>query len=356
MIVRDEEIPTADGLSSAWLNKIWPGGDCVSLSVQPVGTGQLAETYRLTPDSGGGDGRADLPVSMVCKIASSDASSREIAASWNLYGREVNFYRQVAPRTKIDTPHIHASGLDDNGGFFLLMEDFPDARAGNQLAGTSLEDASGAMRAAAKLHAAFWGGDEEQELGWLETGRIAQPFYPAEVFCGIWPQYRDRYADMLTDRHRAFGDRFSELYEAYSRPLDRPRTVVHNDFRPDNMLFTPDRLVTIDWQSVAWGFNAVDVAYLIGGALDPEQRREWEARLLETYLGELTELGVTGYGMAELEEDYRHFTFAGIVVAVCAAMLVKRTERGDKLFLGMLDRHMHHVEDVGGLDHLQSRG
>ncbi len=51
------------------------------------------------------------------------------------------------------------------------------------------------------------------------------------------------------------------------------------------------------------------------------------------------------YPADAFEADYRHFTFAGITVAVGAAMLVQRTERGDRLFLTMLDRHVRHVLD-----------
>ncbi len=37
------------------------------------------------------------PASLVCKIASADDASRQIANSWSLYEREVRFYRELAP-------------------------------------------------------------------------------------------------------------------------------------------------------------------------------------------------------------------------------------------------------------------
>ena len=64
---------------------------------------------------------------------------------------------------------------------------------------------------------------------------------------------------------------------------------------------------------------------------------------------------VAGYARQDLAQDYRHFTFAGIVVSVCAAMLVKRTERGDRMFLTMLDRHVRHVRDCNGVELLRER-
>lgn len=351
--VHDDKIPTRDSLGLAWLRQVAPQFDPQSVEVSPIGTGQLAETYRLALD--GGAMRDGGPRSVVCKIASSDPSSREIAGSWSLYQREVRFYRELAPTALVDVPGVYATGLADDGTFFILMEDVQGAKPGNQLAGMTVEDARRAVLEAARLHASFWGRGEEPAFAWLETGRIAQAFYPAEVFRQMWPGFRERYADLLAPEHVATCDDFAEFYDGYSAPLDRPRCVVHNDFRADNMLFAPERLAVLDWQSVALGFNAVDVAYVIGGGFDPEQRRAVEAGLLDTYHDELLARGVAGYARQDLAQDYRHFTFAGIVVSVCAAMLVKRTERGDRMFLTMLDRHVRHVRDCNGVELLRER-
>lgn len=323
------------------------------MEVAPVGTGQLADTYRLTLNwQHLQDGR---PTSLVCKLASSDAASREISAHWKLYEREVRFYRELAPQARIDTPHVHATGLAEDGTFFLLMEDLKDATSGNQLAGLQPGQAPAAIREAARLHASFWARGEEPALSWLETGRIAQAFYSATVFRSAWRDFRDRYRGMVPDDQLALCDAFSELYDAYEQPLSSPRCVVHNDFRPDNMMFGKQRLTVLDWQSVALGFNALDVAYLIGGGFGPDERRACEQDLLDLYHATLVAEGVTDYARAQLDEDYRHFCFAGIVVSVCAAMLVKRTDRGDRMFLTMLDRHVRHALDCDGIGLLRAR-
>jgi aminoglycoside phosphotransferase (APT) family kinase protein len=210
------------------------------------------------------------------------------------------------------------------------------------------------MRQAARLHAAFWNCGEDPQFAWLDTGRMAQPFYDASVLRGAWPTFRDRYGDVLTTDMIRVCDKLTERYEAYMAPLKRPRCVTHNDYRPDNMLFAPDGGVTVvDWQSAALGFNAVDPAYMIGGAFSPSARREAEAKLLDSYFRELAVQGVEGYTRADLEADYRHFSFAGINVAVGAAIMVKRTERGDRMFLTMLERHVAHVIDTGALSILE---
>ena len=47
--------------------------------------------------------------------------------------------------------------------------------------------------------------------------------------------------------------------------------------------------------------------------------------------------------------EYRRFTFSGIVTAVVASMIVKRTDRGDQMFCAMTDRHAAHALDLDSL-------
>jgi aminoglycoside phosphotransferase (APT) family kinase protein len=261
----------------------------------------------------------------------------------------VRFYDELASRAAIRTPEYFGARMDEEGSFVLLLEDLAPAAPGDQFHGLDARQMDEALVQLAKLHGAFWNADADPALSWLDAGDIAQPFYQPEVFRAAWPAYRDRYGAQLEAHHLRVCDALAEGYENYAAPLASPRCVTHNDYRPDNMLLGPDRLTVVDWQSVALGWNAVDVAYLIGGAYQPEERRKVEADLLHCYHDALLARGVEGYDAAQLREDYRRFTFAGINVAVGAAMLVKRTERGDRLFLTMLDRFVCHVLDQDAL-------
>lgn len=341
-------------VSADWVQKMLARSnhtvDVLDVAVEPVGTGQLGDTVRITLTYGERKG----PGTIIGKFAATSEASRQIARNWKLYEREVGFYRRLAEKARVATAACYASVLDE-GNFVLLLEDCAPARPGDQIAGIAVPAAYAAIREAARLHSAFWDCGNDPSFAWLETGPLAQPFYDASILQSAWPQFRDRYADVLTEDMKLVCDAFAERYDAYSRPLDRPRCITHNDFRPDNMLFWPDGQIRIvDWQSAALGHNAVDVSYLIGGAFSPEDRREVEQGLLDTYHEELTSQGVA-YSRADLREDYRHFTFAGINVAVGAAMMVGRTERGDRMFLTMLARHVAHVLDTGALSILDER-
>lgn len=349
-------IPRPADIDPAWLQRMLAEAghafDVTGLSVESVGTGQLGDTVRITVEYGAQAG----PRTLIGKFAATSADSRATAGYFRLYEREVEFYRQLASTARISTAPCFGAALDADGNFALLLADCAPARVGDQIAGIAPDLAHRAMREAARLHAAFWNCGDDPAFAWFDSGPLAQPFYAPEVLRAQWPAFRDRYADRLTADMVRVCDRFAERFEAYSRLLDRPRCVTHNDYRPDNMLFGDDgRIIVVDWQTAALGHNAGDVAYLIGGAFAPADRREIEEDLLGSYHRELVEQGVSGYSPADLAEDYRHFTFAGINVAVCAAMLVNRTERGDRLFLTMLDRHVTHVLDAGAMAILDER-
>jgi len=51
----------------------------------------------------------------------------------------------------------------------------------------------------------------------------------------------------------------------------------------------------------------------------------------------------------ECYRDYVRATFAGLIMAVGASMLVERTERGDKMFMAMAERHAQHALDLDAI-------
>ena len=102
----------------------------------------------------------------------------------------------------------------------------------------------------------------------------------------------------------------------------------------------------VDWQTLAWGPGSTDVAYFIGGCLSAEDRRAHEPDLLAGYHDALCRRGVQDYSLEQLRADARRDTFAGILMAIVASMVVQRTERGDLMFLASASRHAQHALDV----------
>ena len=104
--------------------------------------------------------------------------------------------------------------------------------------------------------------------------------------------------------------------------------------------------MVVDWQTVAWAGASIDVAYFIGGCLSAEDRRAHEAELLAHYHDALCRRGVRDYSLEQLRADTRRDTFAGVLMAIVASMVVQRTERGDLMFLTSTTRHAQHALDV----------
>jgi hypothetical protein len=69
----------------------WLGRRVSVESTEPVGTGQVAASYRLRLSDG---------TSVVAKCPSPDATSRQSAALQRLYFREISFYRELAPSAR----------------------------------------------------------------------------------------------------------------------------------------------------------------------------------------------------------------------------------------------------------------
>lgn len=105
----------------------------------------------------------------------------------------------------------------------------------------------------------------------------------------------------------------------------------------------------VDWQSIGWGCGALDVAYLLGGALPRDLRRAQEDTLLAFYLDQLAQNGVTGYGFEALKRDYARHSFQLFLTAFFAAMIVEQTARGDAMFLTMLRGAASQIIDLDAL-------
>ena len=109
------------------------------------------------------------------------------------------------------------------------------------------------------------------------------------------------------------------------------------------------RVVVVDWQTVGLGPGVTDLSYLLGASLRPDTRRRHERALVERYVD-----GLKGHGVGErvddVWEDYRRYAFGGLIMAVVASTLVRRTDRGDEMFITMADRHAQQALDLGSLD------
>ncbi len=80
------------------------------------------------------------------------------------------------------------------------------------------------------------------------------------------------------------------------------------------------------------------MSYFLGTSLLPELRATDERDLLKEYHRTLQAGGVREYPFEQCWDDYRRFAFAGFLMGVISSMIVGRTDRGDEMFMCMVNR------------------
>jgi hypothetical protein len=345
---------TTEALTPAWLTEalgragLLQRTKVAAVTVAPVGTGQMCDSARLHLTY---DGPSPGPTTLIAKLPATDPTSRATAVQLRCYEIEVRFYQELATGLPVRTPHVAYADIDvPSASFLLLLEDLAPARPGDQLEGCSVDDAVLAVDELVKLHAPRWDDPSLAAIDWLHRDPDASKGFFLDLLPALWDGFRHRYLDRLgPDVHEA-GDALFRGLDRYLLASTKPWTVVHGDYRLDNLLFGgPDGAVPIavvDWQTCAHGPALSDVAYFIGAGLAAPERREHEADLVRRYHEGLGLAGVTGYSWERCWSAYRHGAFAGLVMAIAASMLVERTARGDEMFLAMAHRHARHALDL----------
>lgn len=318
-------------------------GSLKSLAHEPVGTGQVCDSYRFTCDwSGTGN-----PASFIAKCPSADPVSREAAAIFHLYDMEVGWYRDIAKDCGALCPQsYHADIADNEQEFVLLLEDMAPAAQGDQLAGASLIQVETALDEAAALHD-FQPPGEFESLPWLLHGAGNSQFLETSLPAG-YPVFRDRFAALLSPEILDLGQQLVDRIGAYIAHEPPKPAITHGDMRLDNILFHDDGRVAalVDWQTCSLGNPANDVAYLIGTSFaDPAERRDEEKRLVRDYLSKRS----SPPAFEIFWDEYRRHAFSGFLMAINASLHVEQTERGDRMFAAMAERPAQMALDLDSL-------
>lgn len=330
-----------------WLAPHLGGATVVALRNDPVGTGQMSESRRLTLDY---SRSCDLPTTMIAKFESASAASRAASRATRTYEVETSFYREIRDRVTVNAPRCFYNEFSaDDDEFVLLLSDFAPCSQGDQLLGCSPDDARLAVTEIAGLHAPLWGSDEVKTKPWLHRNPPEKKRNVEALFAQLAPGFVERYRTRLGAAAHDVCQQLARSPRDYFTHDPERFAVVHGDFRLDNVLFMNDgerrRIGVVDFQTAAVGCPLLDVAYFIGAGLTPESRREAESGLVSDYVRTLDGFGVT-ISVDEAWALYRRYTFAGFVMAVVASMIVKQTGRGDEMFMAMANRHAEHVVDL----------
>jgi len=336
---------TAEFLTRALASHL--GGTAVAaVDAAPVGTGQVSDSYRLSITY---DGPADLPPTIIAKVPAADAASRNAARAFRTYEIEASFYSQLAPGLPVALARCYYAAYDrDPDEYVVLLEDLAPALPGDQLAGLHPDAAAAAIRELAALHAAGWDSTELAALPWLNRSGPAAAALLADVLTDLYPGFCERFASRLEPGTLSLIEDFLAKVPSYLAASDEPRTIVHGDFRADNLLFGPTRPVVLDWQTAGFGAGTADLSYFLASSLPVAARRQYEETLVRRYHAMLTSRGAV-LSWHDCWTGYRRHAFSGIVMDIIAAMMVQQTERGDAMFAAMARRHARHALDLDAL-------
>ena len=315
-----------------------------------VGTGQVGMSVRYTLEYEG-DPPDGAPATVVAKLPSPDDVSRATGVAMRNYEREVRFYSEVAATVDIRTPRCHLAEWDEaTGDFVLLLEDLAPGEQGDQIEGCSLAEARLAVEELARLHAPRWNDPALDELEWLGRRQPDDAPMLQGLYQMMWGPFAERYERYLTAEQLELGEWFGGRIGPWLELRVPPFTVTHGDYRLDNMLFGTDAggypLAVVDWQTPGHQMAAGDLSYFLGAGLLPEERRANERELVAHYHAELLAGGVGHFDLGTLWEQYRAMSFAGVVMAVVASMIVGHTDRGEAMFAAMATRHLTHALDL----------
>jgi Ecdysteroid kinase-like family len=347
----DNVVERPGDLTAAWLTEAIRAGTIADFNVERIGTGQMSECYRVQLTYADRGPTSSRPDSVVLKVAATDPMSRQTGGSLGLYEREVCFYRDIAPRLRGPVAPCYHAAFDASAGIFdVLLGDANPAVVGDEIRGATVAQAQLAVTELARLQGPLLGDTTLADAPWLHRDTPVNQ----GVITALHAGFVDRYGDRIAPQHRMVCERLVGGFDAYlaeEAAEGRIQGLVHGDYRLDNMLFGAvgaDRpLTVVDWQTVTWGPVMTDLAYFLGCALPAAERRTHYDELLQAYHAALGP--DAPISLADVREAVRRQSFFGVMMAIVSSMLVERTERGDAMFMTMLQRHCEHVLDVDAL-------
>jgi hypothetical protein len=318
-----------------------------SLRSEAVGTGQMAHNERVYLEYEGSP--VGAPATIVGKFPSPNEESRASGARGG-YKAETLFYTDLASSLSVATPACYYGAIsDDEATFTLLMEDLAPKRQGDQILGASAAQIEAAVRNLAGFHAPRWGDPGIEKLDWMSTGIGDE--YALYIEMGT-PAFIERYKARLAPEDQETLQAFADGVKNWITRRPEPKTLVHGDYRLDNLMFEEvageTRVAVVDWQTLSIGCGGQDLAYLLGNSCPAEQRRTHEAHMLDAYRE-----AMAGHGVELSEEkvraDYVYGTFQGPSITMLGALAVGQTDRGDDMFMAMAERCCEQIRDLDAL-------
>ncbi len=264
------------------------------------------------------------PTSVVVKFPTQSPELRAMMHPVRIYEREHRFYDELADQSPLRTPavyHVTCEPAEDPNAerYVLVMEDFSDLTLGDQVAGLTPDQVAAALVGIGTHHARFWNGAGLERADFIPiiNGPLNQA--GASIYEASLPGFMEAFGTAIEPELESFVAGYAGIRGRIIDDLAAmPHTLVHFDYRADNLFFDDDGVAVIDWQAISIGGGAADVGYLLSQNLGLEHRRSAEDDLLRVYHDALVAGGVTDYDLDTLRRDYRVGIECGWIIPVLA--------------------------------------
>ncbi len=288
-----------DGVTAPWLTSVLRTSGAIgatstvtSVVNEPLLAGGLIGllfTSRISSDD------PNAPGAVVVKFPIDVPEQRAMADAFGVYNREVVFYRDIAPRSDIVMPHVHAAIVaEDASNTCIVMEDLSHLRQPDRTAGLSWDEAVKGIRALARFHAGWRGSSELPALmdPFISIGAPIQRGGLPSIAENGWPGAKMHAPEVLTPDVIALGDMWVERLDAMLDQMCTDPTLCHQDWRADNMFFdASDEVVMIDPQIAGVANGAYDIGYFISQSTERTMLDGRHRELVEHYVDEMSTRG-----------------------------------------------------------------
>ena len=313
------------------------GGRVTGCRVEIIGEGHgfAGEVARLHLEY---EGEADgAPATLIAKLPSRNVETRAIMEAVWVYDREVSFFQHAADRSKLAIPRCYYAAMDVDPairwreagtkianripvGFIkmiipvgkrllrssgrryaILLEDIGGLRNGDQIEGAGLAEGERCARALAEFHASYWQSDLLDDAIWLPRTNTMSRTFMAAHRRGI-EGYRNKRSSSLPTHYETARSFVDENFEGLmDRVAGSPYTLLHGDYRMDNLFFDDQKVWAVDFQVVMRGRAGFD----LGNFLATNLRQDVdEMSVVKSYWNALTENGIEGYEFNDCHHDY----------------------------------------------------
>ena len=308
--------------------------------------GMLGEIYKVTIQSDTGSQE------VVAKFSAPRKEALDNAKRGGTHERELRCYDELLNSTPISIPEIFACWFDKDTSEYLILQEFIEFdQSVDQIEGITIAQSKLVIEEAASMHAHWWEHSDLAQSKWLprlnddrrRTNLTTVTRLGWHTLTGILDEGGVKYPKIS-------GESLSEEIDDMLCDLSTSAsTLIHSDLRADNLLFNTsgDEVMIVDWQGCSFGPSSFDITYHMIQSLSINDRRQYEAELLNHYVSSLDSLGhqITS---DEVHKLYRDSILYSLSIA-CAVPLINdiKIPRVKELAFSMASRTLAALEDHG---------